>query len=354
MEWVNWLKEITYKYPIYFGLTPLWLFAIAGVSLAIFLKWLSLKSKPAHDSRKRIFGRDLPWIAMVLLAGVMIVALAGPQQSGFKVAQSGGGLDIIIAVDRSASQAIGDISPSRQEVMLREIGNFVRSSAVKTEDRLTLFTFSEKANWKMPLSEDRGEFFDKLEEIEQPADKLYYDRSQLFTFFEPLLKLIPEDLDKQDRFFKNGPFSKKISWTAYPRIIFLFSDGDGDDRSLVGPLGYIAKRGIPIYTVGIGTAHGGSLKIKAPTEADPKKLETLIIQSKLNMKTLNFIKDKTGGKSYVIDSSSGQVQSFLSSAVASNRKPVLALVKSDNSRNFWWEVLAPLSFIFLLAIITKV
>ncbi len=354
MEWVNWLKGITYKHPLYFGLTPLWVFAIAGVSLAIFLKWRSLRSKPAHDSRKKIFGRDIPWIAMVLLAGVMIVALAGPQQSGFKVAQSGGGLDIIIVVDRSASQAISDVLPSRQQVMLREIGNFVRSSAVKTEDRLTIFTFSEKANWKMPLSEDRGEFFEKLEEIEQPADRLYYDRSQLFTYFEPLLKLIPEDLDKQDRFFKSGPISKKISWTAYPRIIFLFSDGDGDDRSLVGPLAYIAKRGIPIYTVGIGTAHGGIIKIKAPTEADPKKLETLIIQSKLNMKTLNFIKDKTGGKSYVIDSSSGQVQSFLASAVMANRKPILALVKSDNSRNFWWEILAPAALILLLAVILKI
>ena len=350
--WFGWLKEITFKYPDYFGLMSLWYLVVAGVSLAIFVKWLR-QPKRAHDSRIKIFGRDTPWIVVVLLAGVIIVALAGPQQAGLKVVQSGGALDIIFVADRSASMLINDINPSRHEVMIHEISSFVHSSAIHPEDRLTLFTFGEKANWKMPLSDDRNEFYEKISDMEHSKDKIYYDTSQLYTYFKPILTLIPEDLDKQDRFFRNGPFSKNTSWVAYPRIVFLFSDGDGNDTSLAEPLLVLAKKSIRVYTIGIGTTKEVAIKIQAPTMSDPKKLEALVIRSKLNMKTLELIKDKTGGKSYVIGSSPNQVQGFLSSAVLENRRPSLTLVASGNSKNFWWHLLYPVALASVLLIMFK-
>lgn len=351
-EWVSWFKTFTFKHPDYFGFVPLWALVLAGVSLAIFVKWLRWPHQ-ARDSRFKIFGRDMPWIALVFLAGAVIVSLAGPQQAGFKVIQAGSAVDITFAVDRSASMTINDVNPSRHELMMREINSFVHSEAIHPKDRLTLFTFSEKANWKMPLSDDKNEFYDHLAEIDHPGDKIYYDTSQLNTFFGPVLTLIPEDLDKQDQFYQNGPFSRNTSWIANPRIVFIFSDGDGEDTSLVTPLSVLAKKGIKVYTIGIGTDKGGSVKIQTPIVTEQKKLETITIRSKLATKTLNLIKDKTGGQSYFINSSTSQVQSFLTSAVEANRGSAANLAVPGKPQNFWWYLLAPVSLIAILILIFK-
>ena len=236
---------------------------------------------------------------------------------------------------------------------MREIIALINSLAVHDGDRLTLFAFSEKSNWRMPLSEDREEFLDKLLEIEHPKDRVYYDRSQLYTYFAGLLDHIPRALAMQDKLFRQGTFRGVVNWTSYPRVIFIFSDGDNIDDSLNVSLANFAKHGIKTYTIGIGTSQGGSIAIKIPAENDPKKLEPTLIQSKLNMKALNLIKDKTGGKSYVVSSSSSQVQSFLGAALAENRKPTLTLVPTGEAENFWWDLLAIPSLILVTLMVWK-
>ena len=96
-----------------------------------------------------------------------------------------------------------------------------------------------------------------------------------------------------------------------------------------------------------------SITIKIPREDDPKKLEQKKVTSKLNMSVLDLISQKTGGKSYVIDSSSNQVESFMAAAVAATRKPTVAMVKTGDARNFWWDLLAIPSFLIVLFILIR-
>ena len=111
--------------------------------------------------------------------------------------------------------------------------------------------------------------------------------------------------------------------------------------SLNIPLAKFAKLDIKTYTIGIGTSRGGVISIRVPEENNPNQLEPpRQIQSKLDMKALDLIKQKTGGKSYVVNNSSSQVQSFLISALAENRKPTLTLVPTGEAENFWWDFLA--------------
>lgn len=348
-DWVTWLNEITFARPHYLELAWLWMFLGIGMLLVVAMKvWL--RPKHAQDSKQRVIGQDGIWLLSVGLAGLMIVALAGPKLDSFHTVQSKDNLDIIICVDQSVSMAVKDVRPSRHQVMVRDIVAFVGSPAIHDGDRLTLFAFSEKSKWRMPLSQDRQEFIDKLTEVEHPEDGVYYEISRFYTYFSGLLSHIPEALALQDEFFRNGPFRKELSWTAYPRVIFIFSDGDNTDDKLEDSLAALAKEDIRVYTVGIGTARGGSISLKVPNEADLNKLENVIIQSKLNMKSMDLIKNKTGGKSYVVSGSSSQVQSFLAAAVAENRKPSLALIPSEDAENFWWDLLAFPSLIIMALI----
>lgn len=336
-NWLSWLGKITFAREQYFDFTALWLAAGIGILLALVLKRL-LRPKHARDSRQRVIGPDWVWLLGLVLAGLMVIALASPKIDTFKMLQSKDNLDIIFAVDKSTSMAVKDILPSRHEVMVREIKALISSPAVHDGDRLTLFAFSEKSNWRMPLSDDRDEFLDKLLEVEHPKDRVYYDRSQLYTHFAGLLDHIPKALDIQDN---------RLQWTTYPRVVFMFSDGDNINDSLGNPLSILAKRDIKVYTIGVGTLKGGSITVKTPAEKDLKILELTLINSKLNMKAMDFIKDKTGGKSFIVSSSSSHVQSFLGAALAENRKPTLTLVPTGEAENFWWDLLAIPSLIIV-------
>lgn len=351
-NWLSWLDKITYARQQYFDFTSLWLAAGIGILFVLVLKRL-LRPKYARDSRQKLIGPDWVWLLSSVLAGLMIIALAGPKIDTFKMLQSRNNLDIVIAVDKSVSMAVRDVGTSRHEVMMREVKTLINSSAVHDGDRLTLFAFSEKSNWRMPLSDDREEFLDKLLEIEHPKDRVYYDRSQLYTYFAGLLDHIPKALDMQDKQFLHGRFRGMVNWTSYPRVIFIFSDGDNIDDSLNAPLANLAKLDIKTYTIGIGTSRGGVLNIKVPSETDPKILEPKLVESKLNMKALDLIKQKTGGKSYVVSSSSSQVQSFLISALAENRKPSLTMVPTGEAENFWWDFLAIPSLILVTLMVWR-
>lgn len=348
-DWLNWFRELTYARQQYLELTSLWAAAGIGLLLALLFKRLR-RPKHARDSRQKTIGPDWVWIFGLALAGLMIIALAGPKIDIFRTVQSRNNLDIVFALDKSVSMAIRDVAPSRHEVMLKEVAALISSTAVHNGDRLTLFTFSEKSNWRMPLSEDREEFVDKLMEIDHPKDRVYYDRSQLYTFFAGLLDHIPKALEMQDNQFRLGRFKNVVRWASYPRVVFLFSDGDTYDDSLNTSLANLAKHDIRVYTIGVGTLRGGNLAIRIPLENNPNRLEPLDIQSKLNMKTLELIKERTGGKSYVVSSASSQVQSFMASVLAENRKPTLGLVPTGEAQNFWWDFLAIPSLILTLLI----
>jgi Ca-activated chloride channel family protein len=351
-EWVSWLREITFARPGYFDLAGLWFAISIAILLAITAKWW-FRPSPAFDSRRKLLGQDAVWLFGAALAGLMIVALAGPRIEKFKTIRSSDNLDIIVAVDRSVSMAIKDVMPSRHKVAIGEIQAFISSPAVREGDRLTLFTFGEKSNWKMPLSTDRQEFLDRLVEIEHPKDGIYYDRAQLYTYFAGLLTHIPEALAKQDNYFRNGPFKSQTAWSPFPRVVFIFSDGDNIDESLNNSLAYLAKQDIRVYTIGVGTLRGGSIVVRVPFEHDLTKFESLVISSKLNMKGLDQIRQKTGGKSYVVSSSSSQVQSFMAAALAENRKPTLSLVSTGEEESFWWYFLALPSLIIVLLMVRK-
>ncbi len=344
-QFLGWLHQITYARPYYLILVwPLFITAI-GLALALILKWCFRPAR-VRDGKFKLFGRDWSFVALIVLCGLMIWAMAGPQIERLVYVSSSDNLDIIVALDCSVSMAIGDVAPSRHAAMINSVVGFVNSPAVHDGDRLTLFTFCEHSSWRMPLSTDHQEFLDKLSELEQPKDKKYFNRGQLYTYFVPVLNHIPEALDKQDKFFRSSIFG---SWSAYPRVVFMFSDGeDNPEVSLVTPLAYLQKRGIKVYTVGIGTSTGGSINIKIPDSQDDNKFEPMIVKSQLATVTLKLIAEKTGGRNYILDNPSSRVQNFLAAAISENRSPTISSMPAGDPQDFWWDVLALPSLIIII------
>lgn len=351
----GWFESLYFSEPDYLLLFNLLYVLFGALAVIIILKFIYRPTK-SKFSRYLLFGKDTVWVAVLAICALSIMALAGPQISKGVKLTPGGNIDVGFLVDYSFSTRTDDIGgKSRLEVTKTVIAKFVDSGELKAGDRITLFVFGTHSFWRMSLSEDFNLFRSKLAEISHP--QVYWDDAQLRTNLAVLLELIPEDMDKQDNYFKKNAAVFGVSWFQNNRIMFLFSDGDDRIGADLDPgIKELNKRKIKVYPVGTGTREGKEITIEAYDPNDFNKTIKKTEKTSLKLQRLNEIASRTGGKTYVIDSvaSISGAQSFLKNAVNSNRTLTPRLVASGESQDIWWEILAVPAIVLLLAIIKKV
>jgi Ca-activated chloride channel family protein len=160
----------------------------------------------------------------------MIVALARPViEKGDKKVKIEG-LNMMIALDISASMSVKDIYPNRLEFAKNKIIEFLKYTPT---DEIALVAFASNAFMLAPMSSDKA----TLSDIIRRVDNRYISMGA--TNFTSLGELSKEVLDK----------SKK-------RILVLFSDG-GERENLEEFKDILKEYNIKLYTVLIGTKKGG-------------------------------------------------------------------------------------------------
>lgn len=353
----QWYEGLRFAEPSYFNffyLTALMAFAfLSAVLLKIFKR-----PKKTKYSRYKILGKDVAWLLSILLSVLGIVALAKPGVRGGYTLSRSGSVDVLVCLDESFSMKAGDIKPSRQEAAKAAALSLAEKNILRPGDRVTLFAFGGIARWRLPLSEDLENFKAKILEVSHP--EVYEEDNQLDTDFSHLLKYLPRCLDKQDGFAKSNRQDLNIAQHSNSKVVILISDGnDEEGGDLKVETGELNKRGIKVYTIGVGTNTGAKVSVKAYSTKDPfnsSLSEQVTIKSALEMKTLEKIARLTGGSSFAFDDESKQrrVESFLREAVDSNRSFLPRLVYSDKRKDIWWEVLAIPSVILLMLIIWRI
>ena len=218
-------------------------------------------------------------LALALLAAARPQWGRSPERS---VARS---RNVVVAIDVSRSMLAEDVRPNRLERVKADVGNLIDSLE---GDRCALVAFRRTGVAVCPLTTDRGYLRGALERLS--PDSAPRGETDLGGAIRAALGVIEKDAE------------------AYSAVILL-SDG-GDLRGGALEMAAAAKkRGVPIFTVGIGD----------PKTASPIPLEDgsgnlrhggAEVKVKLEEAALRAIADASGGK-YVALATAGTVETTL-------------------------------------------
>lgn len=265
---------------------PGWLAALAMLPLlAALLAWSSRRARAriARVAAPRLLAtlarsvstpRRIARAALALFAAALIIAgMAGPQLGTIERKMTPRGRDIMLAVDVSRSMLATDIAPTR----LARTKLFARDLLAQASgDRLGLIAFAGSAFLQAPLTLDRGAVLAAIEELDT--------------------ELIPKG-------GTNIAAAIELAFQAFgkgegeSRALVIVSDGEELDGDGVRAAKEAARRGVRIFTVGVGSEEGSLISIRAEDGSqdyvrDPQGRPVL---SKLDAARLREIARATGG-----------------------------------------------------------
>ena len=217
----------------------------------------------------RYYLRHLPFALRITALGLLVVALARPQDVERLSHTNTEGIDIMLSIDVSGSMLARDFTPDRITAAKEVAGSFISD---RYGDRIGLVAFAGEAFTQSPLTTDQGTL-------------------------QTLLSRIRSGLIEDGTAIGNGlatAINRLRESEAKSKVIILLTDGV-NNRGEIAPLtaAEIAKaQGIRVYTIGVGTEG------MAPYPAVDMFGQTTFVQQKVEIdeKTLTSIAELTGGR----------------------------------------------------------
>lgn len=272
----------------------LWLLLVIPPALLAFLWWSARKRQ--RLLMQFIQSRLLPGLTVglspereqlriVLLLGAvvaLILALAGPQWGYTLEEAHQKGLDVVVAIDTSKSMLAEDIAPNR---LTRAKLAAIDLMQTAKSDRLGLVAFAGTAFLQCPLTIDDAAF-------RQSVDLL--DVNTLPQGGTAIAEAITA---------AHAAFKKEEGY----KVLVLFTDGEDHDSHAVEAARKAAEDGMRIFTIGIGSSEGESLRIRdAKGRTDyVRDSQGNPVMSRLNEKVLQEIAD--AGKGFYLPLRGAQV-----------------------------------------------
>ena len=220
----------------------------------------------------RHYLRHLPFALRAAAFALLVVALARPQDIEQNVRTNTEGIDIVLAIDVSASMLARDFRPDRITAAKEVAGSFV---ADRYGDRIGLVVFAAEAFTQSPLTTDQSTLQTLLARI----------RSGL--------------IDDSGTAIGNGlatAINRLRESEAKSKVIILLTDGV-NNRGEIAPqtAAEIAKaQGIRVYTIGVGTE--GTAPYPAVDIYGQPTGDVVMAKVEIDEKTLGAMADLTGGK----------------------------------------------------------
>ncbi|MCY4662095.1 MAG: VWA domain-containing protein [Acidobacteria bacterium] len=351
-------ESVEFQNPEYLAVLP-----VAGLLLAIgllvFALRLRLRPPRTHGSSYPLLGHIKFWFVAVLAMAVLAVAAARPfwvfGGSSFKR----GDVDVVVAIDASASMWVQDLGPSRLELAVREVLNLYTLDILTPGDRVALFVFGTTALRQVHMSSNAERFIEQVGQVGPPAalsgDAFPWD-SDVAAAFEHIY----QSLDNQDR-FESGDEEWQPEERS-DRVVLLLTDGDfaADAEQLARldqALSEFRRRGLTVYPVAIGSRTGVELDIvlqdyvrgvdyDETLEADLEGIRTAI-----NTDGLGMLETRLGGTSYILDSAGLSADSFLQNAINSHRSVTFQLIPAEDTQEIWQWVVTFAVVLFVVAML---
>ena len=220
----------------------------------------------------RHYLRHLPFALRAAAFALLVVALARPQDIEQNVRTNTEGIDIVLAIDVSASMLARDFRPDRITAAKEVAGSFV---ADRYGDRIGLVVFAAEAFTQSPLTTDQSTLQTLLARI----------RSGL--------------IDDSGTAIGNGlatAINRLRESEAKSKVIILLTDGV-NNRGQIAPMtaAEIARaQGIRVYTIGVGTE--GTAPYPAVDIYGQPTGDVVMAKVEIDETTLGAMADLTGGK----------------------------------------------------------
>ncbi len=257
-------------------LGPLFLAALQLYSMSARRKQLARLAAPhfvAEFTQSHSPVRRLLKCAMLVVAVSGIgLALARPQWGEREETGQAIGHDVVFILDCSRSMLASDVAPSRLERAKLAIRDFMRRPGL---GRVGLVAFAGQAFLQCPLTFDYSAFDDALQAVDDKTIPV------LGTDIGVALQEAAHALDNRS-----------------PRkILVLVTDGEDLEKGGLRTAQRLAKEGVTVFTVGVGTSSGAEIHMldergKSEVLRDNKGA---VVRTQLSPSTLQDIAQATGG-----------------------------------------------------------
>ncbi|MEW8029344.1 MAG: VWA domain-containing protein [Candidatus Thiodiazotropha sp.] len=321
---------------------PEWLFALLGM-LPV-LGWLIYSVvRPAkgpihryadehllpHLTGVRELNVDERWSRFTrwgLLWILLVLALAGPRWDYTDIEAFSPASDLVILMDISRSMNVADVPPSRLARARQEVQDLV---LLNQELRIGMIAFASVPHVVAPITEDTQSILNALPAVS--SDLANLQGSRLIAALERARQLL------------GGESSENA------RSILLISDGDFDEPGLVDRIEALAKQGIVLHSMGIGTTGGGPVPARAGQSELMRERGGKVIESRLNESLLQQLTQAGGGYYQRADFRDLDSRNILKIASGEVGKPAPTQEKTRvwNERFYW------LLFPVLLFLLTR-
>jgi Ca-activated chloride channel family protein len=315
----------------------LWLIPALIVLFALYKNWqkrarlrwgdaLLLNQMTIGKSR---FTPLLKLIYACLAIAFLAIGLANPQVGTKMETVKRQGVDLVFALDVSASMLAEDVAPSRLEKAkyliaqsLEELGG----------DRVGIIAYAGKAYPLCPITTDYSAAKLALSSaspdfIPTPGTALEEALEYSLSYFDP-----------------ESPASK---------VLVVISDGEDHDENWKEFVGQLNERGIKVLAVGLGTAKGGPIPIKTGSNIIGYKKDENgeVVITRQNDEVLRELASQTNG-SYVSGSNtSGTLEALKNTLSGLEKADIEERVFTDYDDQFQW-FLAIAFALLLLELVT--
>ena len=350
--------SVEFANPEYLAIVP-----IAGLllvfGLLIFALRLQLRPVRTEGSSYPLFGHIKFWFLAIGALALVAVAAARPYWlyggSSFKR----GDVDVVVAIDASASMWVKDLGPSRLDLAVRETLNLYTQDILTPGDRTAVFVWGTTALRRVHMSSNAERFIEEVGRIGPPSslsgDAFPWD-SDVATAFESIYL----SLDNQDRFEAGDE-----SWTPEERsdrLVLLFTDGDFlTDAEQVSrldvALGEFRRRGLAIYPVAIGSRTGVNVDsvltdyVKGVDYDETLEADLKGQRTRLGLDSVGMLEQRTGGRSFIVDSPQISSGIFLRNVVDSHRSISFQLIRAEDKQEVWQWVVMFAILVFVAAMV---
>lgn len=262
----------------------------------------------------------------------VILALAGPKVGTEVREVKRRGVDMLIALDLSASMNAEDVRPSRLDKAKFEINRLIERLK---GDRVGLVVFTGEAFLQSPMTLDYSalKLFLEIADTDQMPSSATDFKSALET-----AKTAFEALDENE--------------TNAAKVLLIISDGEDHGQSYSEALSELTSGNISVYTLGVGTEEGSTI----PLYAEDGRLVGYkrdnagkVVTTRLQSSELRSIASEGNGSYYSIQRGNEGIDAFLGRVDELEKGEFSSQEYADFKNRYQW-----MAAIGLLLLVTSV
>jgi Ca-activated chloride channel family protein len=276
-------------------------------------------------------GKRIRSICLYVGLTLLIVAAAGPK-IGTEVREvKRQGVDLLIALDLSASMNAEDVKPSRLEKAKYEISRLVDRL---NGDRVGLIVFTGEAYLQTPMTLDYSAlrlFLNIAETDQMPSSS---------TDFSAAMETASEAFSSEEEESQN---------TSAAKVMMIISDGENHGESYDGALQNLREANVSVYTLGIGTTSGARIPLyddSGSMMGYKRNGQGGVITSRLESDVLSDIAEQGGGEYYEIRGGGSGIDGFLGRLDELQQGEFASQEYADFKNQYQW--LAGIGLLFML------